>query len=647
MPILYSLKVPMRSWSKVLLSVLCVYTALLVLTPSVPAREPAGSQADRKVYFSAKRYYDEGAYERALEAFQKFPLDFPKSPLVTEAYFFIGQSSIQLKRYSEAVDALKTVVDGYPTMPFAGEARLQLGRVYLELGMVEEAIPVLEQAAALNKDSQTRQELYARLSDLYIANREGLKAIEALLKQRQLVRDREGRVPVEGKIYQVMEEHLNDRQLVQLFEKYSQSYPGDEALLRLSETAFAKGDFFRAERYLNQFMTHFPRHPSGPRAREILTAILDQIKSYRFRIGVLLPLTGRQAPFAQSVLRGVQLALEEVQSVFPEKMVGLVVRDLGERPGKLKTALEELVKEYGSIAIVGPLLSRDVATVAPLVEKYETPLITPTATDTRIGQDNDYVFKNTVTPEFMGKTLAEYAMLKAGLKRFVIFYPNDVYGVEMMRVLSEQLNRLGGEVIVSEAYPPENSDFGNEIKHMIQLDLDRYGALIPPPDPAAGQKPEYVAGFDGVFLLGDPMKTGLLAAQLAFHDVKDRTLLVTYGSGSTEFLTAGNRFVEGAILVDGFFVGSTDPAVRSFVSRYQAKYQEPPDLFAAQAYDSAQLILLALRSGASRSDEVRDYLTQVKDFHGASGLTTFLPKGQVEKRLFVIQVKNGKFVQVN
>jgi ABC-type branched-subunit amino acid transport system substrate-binding protein len=354
--------------------------------------------------------------------------------------------------------------------------------------------------------------------------------------------------------------------------------------------------------------------------------------------------------------------------MFTEKYVGLVVRDFEEQPAKLKNALEELVKEYGSMAIVGPLLSKDVALMASLAEKYQTPLITPTAMANKLGQDNDYIFRNTVTPEFMGKTLAEYAMLKSGLKRFVIFYPKDAYGLEMMKILSEEVNRLGGEIIVAEAYPPDASDFGNEIKHVIQLDLARYGALIPPQDPAGGQDrprlpqpdrqagsgqvpdgqtPEYVAGFDGVFLLGDPLKTGLLASQLAFHDIKDRTLLVTHGSSSPEFIAAGNRFVEGAILVDGFFEGSTDPVVRSFVSRYQARYKESPDLFAAQAYDCVQMILLALKSGATQPDQVRDYLSEVRDFHGASGMTTFHPKGQVEKRLFVIQVKNGKFVQVN
>jgi ABC-type branched-subunit amino acid transport system substrate-binding protein/predicted negative regulator of RcsB-dependent stress response len=638
---------PLISAKKIFLLLLCLWIFMPSSVLPAPARGSAGPPEERRAYFSAKQYYDEGAYERAVSALQQFLTTYPKSPLLPEAHFLMGQSYIRLQKYNEAMDPLRTVVEGFSTAPFAGEARLQLGKVYLQLGMVEEAIPVLEQEAVQNRDAQTRQGLYAQIADLYLNRKEPMKAVDALLKQRQLIKDREARLPVEGKIRQVIEQNLEDRQLYRLFEQYPQSYPGDEALLKLSEASLGTGDLFRAERYLNQFLGHFPKHPSVQRAKELLSSIVDRINSYRFRIGVLLPLTGKEAPYADSVLKGIQLAMEDVQTMFPEKSVGLVIRDFEEQPAKLKDSAEELIREYGSVAIVGPLLSKHVAMVAPMAERNRVPLITPTATARKPVEDNAYVFRNTVTHEFVGKTLAEYAMLKSGLRRFVIFYPQDGYGLEMMKILSEEVNRLGGEIIASEAYPPDANDFGDPIRHVVQLDLARYGAMIPPDNPGTGQKPEYIPGYDGIFLLGDGMKTGLLASQLAFYDIEDRTLLVSHGGNSSEFLLAGNRFVEGAILVDSFFQGSTDPAVRTFVSRYQARYQELPDLFAAQAYDCIQMILLALKSGAIEPDQVRDYLAQVRGFHGVSGLTTFHPKGHVEKRLFVIQVKNGKYVQVN
>lgn len=261
--------------------------------------------------------------------------------------------------------------------------------------------------------------------------------------------------------------------------------------------------------------------------------------------------------------------------------------------------------------------------------------------------DNPYIFRNGVTQRFRGKTLVEHAVRKFALNRFVIFYPEDAYGVQSMRILFEEINRLGGEVIVSESYPPDSMDFADEIRHVIEVDLGRYGALIPAVEMNPNEKPQYIPGFDAIIIHGDPLKSGMLAAQLVFHDVQDRILLVTDGERSPEFLSAGNRFVEGAIMVNEFFEESPDPIVRGFVERYRKRFREPPDLFSAQAYDSIQMILHAMESGYTSRDQLRRYLAQIHRFHGVSGMTSFDPSGQVEKSLFVIQVQNGKYVQVN
>lgn len=636
----------MRFPVKITLPLLLLWLFVPVLIQETSARDSVSAQ-EHKAYSNARKLYHDGSYEQAISALEEFLVQFPGSALVPEAYFFIGKAYVDMEKYSEAVEPFKQVVERFPDVPFAGEVRLQLSRVYLRLGMVQEAIVVLEQEAALSRDPQTRQDLYTQITDLYLSSGEGIKAVETLLKQRSLAKEREARVSVEQKIRQVLEERLDERQLNRLIESHPQAYPGDVALLRLGESAYSKGELFLAERYLNRFLDHFPKHESTQRVRELLIGILERHKANRFRLGVLLPLSGSQSPYAESVLKGIRLAMDSAEGMFPEKFIGLVVRDFEGQSAKLRSSLEELIEEYQSIAIVGPLLTRDVEAVAPLVEKYQIPLITPTATAGRTTQGSAYVFRNAVTPQVLGQTLTEHAVLKSALKRFVIFYPKDTYGFEMMKVLSEQVNRLGGEIIAAEAYPPDSSDFSQEIKSMIRTDLSRYGVLLPPSGAGGDPKPEYVPGFDAVFLLGDALKTGMLAAQLAFHDVKDRVLLVTSAGNYSKFLSVGNRFVEGAILVEGFFEESTDPMVRSFVSRYQAKYQESPDLFSAQAYDCVQMILLALKSGAVQPDQIRDYLAQVREFHGASGVTTFHPNGQLEKKLFVLQVRNGRMVQVN
>ena len=52
-----------------------------------------------------------------------------------------------------------------------------------------------------------------------------------------------------------------------------------------------------------------------------------------------------------------------------------------------------------------------------------------------------------------------------------------------------------------------------------------------------------------------------------------------------------------------------------------------------------------LSNGARTSLAIRDSLARVRDFEGASGLTTFDEKGEVQKPMKFMTIKNSKFVE--
>ena len=103
---------------------------------------------------------------------------------------------------------------------------------------------------------------------------------------------------------------------------------------------------------------------------------------------------------------------------------------------------------------------------------------------------------------------------------------------------------------------------------------------------------------------------------------------------------------EGGTFVDGFHLDSPDPDVVDFVSRFQRRYQQPPSLFAAQAYDAARLVIDALRRGATSSREVARALRQAEDLPALGGATGFDARGVLNRKLFVLQVKEGKIEPV-
>jgi ABC-type branched-subunit amino acid transport system substrate-binding protein len=149
-----------------------------------------------------------------------------------------------------------------------------------------------------------------------------------------------------------------------------------------------------------------------------------------------------------------------------------------------------------------------------------------------------------------------------------------------------------------------------------------------------------------MFIPADSGQVALIAPQLLFYDVKV-PLLGSNTWNSPDLLKLADRSIDGSIFVDGFFVDSPDHNIREFVERYRRRYQAEPSIFAAQAYDAMRIVLEAIRKGATNSRAVYEQLVSGPDLPTLTGPAAFGPSGALNRRLFVIYVKNGKLVQLN
>lgn len=85
-----------------------------------------------------------------------------------------------------------------------------------------------------------------------------------------------------------------------------------------------------------------------------------------------------------------------------------------------------------------------------------------------------------------------------------------------------------------------------------------------------------------------------------------------------------------------------------FARRYEERFHEPPDLYAAQTYDAARLLLdLMQRAGAANKEALIKELTRLEPFESVTGPVRWKDR-QPRRRVFVMSLKNGpaKVVQV-
>jgi branched-chain amino acid transport system substrate-binding protein len=602
------------------------------------------SEQEKTVFTQANDLYEKGDYDLAIFNLQEFISRYQESSDLPRAYFLLGESYLRTQAFQLAVPNLRKVVEEYQTMPFFQTAMEDLAQAYLELGDTDHALGLYQQLLDIAKDQGSRAILHDRIADLQIKKKDYVKAIESLLAERSLVQEAE-RSAITDRIGAVLDQGLKEKDLQEVVLLYPKTFPGDSAMIKLAQLYESKGDVYRTERELQRFLRAFPKHDQVSQAHSQLDAIKKKIQSHRVVIGVLLPLSGKLGVFGEEVVNGIQIAMDQMKDSLKEDQVGVAIVDSAEPSSTILSQLDLLNKEYSPIAVIGPLMSKEVVQLASRIERLQIPLISPSATAPGLSKESKYIFRNSITNEQQGRAMAEYAVTTLGLKRFVILHPNDQHGAGLSQVFKTQVTRLGGTILTVQAYPMDDTDFGPQLKQIKEIDLKETGTLVPV-EGKDKSPPEYIPGFDAIFLPGDADKVGLIASQLAFYDFKKITLLGSNGWNSKDLIKMGGRFMEGGVFVDGFFAGSSDPAVQSFVERYRARYQAEPTIFAAQAYDIARIILTGLQRGITNGSSLRDYLWTVRDFAGASGRLNFTPEGEAEKKLFIIQIKNGRFVQV-
>jgi ABC-type branched-subunit amino acid transport system substrate-binding protein/predicted negative regulator of RcsB-dependent stress response len=406
-------------------------------------------------------------------------------------------------------------------------------------------------------------------------------------------------------------------------------------------------------------------------------------------IGVVLPLSGPFARFGEESLNGVLLAAgvfgpagdpDAGPSAAPGSEAGagagteagagsappalrVLVRDSAGDPARAAQAVRELAEEAELAAIVGPLVS---------AEELGVPLLTLTSRE-EIAHLRHFVFRLRTRPIEEAQLLAERARADGAL-RFAILYRDDPYGRGLRGLFWDAVEARGGRVTAVAPFDPEATDFAEPIRRLVgytlmsdeekrlvgqrEAMLDRARRLPTAEARALRQQARSLASadgspippivdFDALFIAESYENVVLIAPQLAFHEVVGARLLGPDGWYHPDLVRLGGEHVEGAVFVAHFFPDSATPFVRDFADRYRATFAQVSSVFAAQAYDAANLVLVQLARGLDSRQAVRDGVLATEDYPGVAGVTSMRSDGNAKKRPFLLGVENGQIVQLD
>lgn len=609
---------------------------LLLATSSAPAAPPLSDGAD---YQEIQRSWQTGNREDALKRIAAFEKKFPTSPLLPQAKNLQGLLLVLSKKSSEAIGPFKVAIEGSKNEAFNQAVGYNLATAYYESGQPGDAIPILEGLKLDLLDAENRLKALTLRARTHQRLEHWGEAARDQLEAARLQENPEQKKALVTSLDQALQKVQDPALLIQLADDHSDTAGADLVLLRLANIHLQSGKSPEAEGTLKRLLSAFPDSSRTADAQELLRLIQNQAEVDSKKVGVLLPLSGKFAPFGQRALQAISLAFRIFNSDEPDSKMSLVIEDSGEDAQSALAGLERLYLRHHVIAVLGPLLSKGIEQVNAKAQDLGLPVLTLSQNP---GTASENSFPMGFTPRTQAREIARFAIETRGLKRFAILHPRDRFGEEFSQAFWDAVEALGGEIVAYESYPPGETDFRQSIdrlsglyyteareKELADLAEQRKALNITrktrKTEMYFNLKP--IVDYEAVFIPDEPKVVGQILPTFAYRDVPKVQFLGINTWNSPELFQRAQAWAAGSLFTEAFHPESGPTQARKFAARYRQTYDTDPGAIEALAFDAAAVVERVLSEGAITRAEVRDGLRAMNRFPGVTGELGWRPEG--------------------
>ncbi|HEX7125339.1 MAG TPA: ABC transporter substrate-binding protein [Thermodesulfobacteriota bacterium] len=343
------------------------------------------------------------------------------------------------------------------------------------------------------------------------------------------------------------------------------------------------------------------------------------------KVGIAFALSGPIAVYGTPQRNGVQLAAREINArggINGEKLV-LVIEDEQGKKEEGINVFKKLIFQDKVLAIVGPTLSNSAFAADPIANAAKVPVLGVSNTASGITDIGPYIFRNSITEADILPVVIRTVKEKRGMKKVAVMYGNDdAFTKSGYEVFRQALADNKIEVLTTETFAKGDVDFSAQLTKIRSLEPD---AIV-------------------VSALAEEAANIMLQArQLGIPD--SVPFIGGNGFNNPKLFEIAGKAAEGTFVGGPWSIEDRSPKNVAFVKAYTEAYGQPPDQFAAQAYDGLHIVAAAIERARTTSDreKVREALLNLKGFVGATGPFEFKPNRDAKQDGKVFIVKGGKF----
>jgi branched-chain amino acid transport system substrate-binding protein len=272
-------------------------------------------------------------------------------------------------------------------------------------------------------------------------------------------------------------------------------------------------------------------------------------------------------------------------------------------------------------ALLGPVISRDSLSAAPIAQDAGYIMITPTATNPDVTKTGKYIFRACFIDDFQGTVMANFALKNLKVKTAAIFLDNaNDYSKGLAKFFKESFVRSGGTIVSEEAFIAGDKDFRTQLTKMKM------------------KKP------DIIYVPAYYQEDGLIAKQARELGIR-APILGGDGWDSDQLVKiAGAGSLNGIYFSNHYSPENASPAALEFIKAYRDRYGTRPDALAALSYDSALILYQAIKlAGSTDTEKIREALVGLK-VNGVTGRISFDENRNPVKSAVVLELVNGSQV---
>lgn len=637
-----------------------VLLAATMLGAAVPAA--AGPRAEERAWEAVQKAQDKRDDANILQRALAFLESFPDSPQAAAAHCAAADAAVSLKRWDPALPHARACVRS----AHEGDRerhRLVLGLALAHSSALDEAAEELSGLGVSLSNEGFAATALRELASVELQAGHPADSLAALstLIERGLFVARDDLL-----VARRAAQPLGEDGLEVLSSDSAQPLLAGLAGYLLLEQRGQLIDSDATEAARRDFAARFPEHPllQYVARGEEFAAESEEVEPHK--IGVLLPTSGKYTIPGQMTRDGIELALEQAESMGLPDLELIYVDSAGD-PEQAVAGLRSLVQDHKVIAVLGPIISAEAERITEAIDGLRVPTVMMVQ-NPDLNERSPFLYNTWITPEEQVDAVATYAINHMGLERLAILYPAKRSGARMADLFWARAQELGAQVTAVEGYPPASTDF-REIANRLkgtwyaeheEGDLDLQLPFLPERSkPQLAVEGELVPGadFQAIFVPDNYLRIALMTGSLLSADINlgshlpeedfpPVTLLAGAAANHPDLVTKAERYSEGTVLVDGFFADGTDPTVESFETAFEARFERPPSVLEATAWDATTYLMQLLADGATTRAALRQRLDVGSPQRSVTGALHFDSNGTLHHRMLTLQVIKGAIKQI-